>query len=247
MNTLEYCLAAAIVASPMALMAAPAAAQINESWVSISGNDGNTCTESSPCRLFQAAFAKTSAGGTIRCMDSGYFAGLAINKSITISCKTDESTAGPGFFQINTPGIKVTLRGLTLDAPDYYARPYGVRILHPSTVILEDVVLRGASDTNLGFGVMVENTTGTVELSMKDSVASDNRVGIRIAPTGNGIAKVAISNSYVTDNGAGIQAAAPPRPAGLTYRSPTPFSTAIQIRGWLSTPVLEASMQAHCG
>lgn len=206
MNTLGYCLAAAIAASPMALLATPAAAQIASSYVSRSGDDTSDCTDDNPCRTFAGAYAKTTAGGTIYCLSSGRFGALTITRSLVISCNTVEAIIGLGDFYINVPGIQVTLRSIRIETADNFPRSYGILIDQPSTLILENLVLRGATNTTNGFGVAVRNTTGTAEISIKDSIASDNRVGIRIQPTGNGSAKVAISGSHITDNGAGIQA-----------------------------------------
>lgn len=203
MNTLGYVVGAMMAALPF--LASPAAAQDSVTWLSTTGNDANSCSMAAPCRMFSGAFPKTDAGGTIRCLQPGYYGGLTITKSIKITCETTESVNGFHFFLVNTPGIQVTLRDISVGAIDSFPSNYGVKISQPATVILQNVVLQGATHSTNGYGVWVDNTTGTVELSINHSTASDNRVGIRIAPTGSGSAKVAISNSHITDNGAGIQ------------------------------------------
>lgn len=211
MGLSPYCLFVALAAAPLALSVAPATAQESTSWVSVIGNDGNPCTEASPCRTFSQAYSAAGTGGTIRCLNTGSFGGLTIFKSITIDCKE----AGPGaplsHFVISSAGIQVVLRGLTVDGgQDSSKGTFGLEVNAAATVVIEDCVFRDAKNTgiNFGLGIVVQNSSGLVELTIRDTVVTGSRLaGIRVKPTGTGSARVAIEGSSVTDNGAaGIEA-----------------------------------------
>src|SRR5882757_6079617 len=65
----------------------PACAQATRTWVAGVGNDGNTCTRTSPCLTFARALTQTAARGEINCIDSGSFGTVVIGKSVTINCE----------------------------------------------------------------------------------------------------------------------------------------------------------------
>jgi len=67
-----------------ALYTAPAHAQAMRTWVSGTGNDGNSCSRTAPCMTFAGAYAKTLAGGEIDALDPSGYGALTIAKSITI-------------------------------------------------------------------------------------------------------------------------------------------------------------------
>ena len=58
-----------------ALHAAPAHANLFQTWVSQNGNDGNDCSEASPCATIGQALSQTSDGGKVNCLNSGVRAG----------------------------------------------------------------------------------------------------------------------------------------------------------------------------
>ena len=98
---------------------APAYAQATRSWVSGVGNDGNSCTRTSPCLTFARALTQTVAGGEIDCLDSGGFGTVNIGKSVTINCEgaIGGVQAGGGATGINvnvTQSDVVYLRGLDI-------------------------------------------------------------------------------------------------------------------------------------
>ena len=207
MHSPKYCLAAAIIAaSPLALLATPAAAQNWVSYVSPSGDNNNDCGETAPCETFAIAYGRTAAGGTIHCLDAGDFGYVDIEKSITIDCKTDQ---GWGQASIDAAGIQVVLRGLGSDGgTDAVSSAYGVFITAAATVVIEDCAMRDSKAADpWGFGIWVLNETGTAEVSIRNcSISGNRKAGIQIAPTGSGSAKVMVSNSNSTNNNVGIRA-----------------------------------------
>src|SRR5882757_8351018 len=79
------------------------------SFVSGAGNDGNTCTRTSPCVTLQAALANTFTNGEIDCLDGPGDSGLGlttITKSITIDC-----TGFPTVLENGGNGITISLPG----------------------------------------------------------------------------------------------------------------------------------------
>ncbi len=59
-----------------------------QTWVSSAGDDNDDCSIATPCQSFAGAFAKTTAGGEINCLNPGDYGPIVITKSITIDCQT---------------------------------------------------------------------------------------------------------------------------------------------------------------
>jgi hypothetical protein len=59
-----------------------------QTWVSSTGDDNDDCSIATPCQSFAGAFAKTTAGGEINCLNPGDYGPIVITKSITIDCQT---------------------------------------------------------------------------------------------------------------------------------------------------------------
>ncbi len=90
----KVALSLAIVGLALPFLAgSPAQAQATRTWVSGTGDDlSPTCSRTAPCKTFQGAYNKTSAGGEINCLDSGGFGTLTITMAVTVSCEA--GTAG---------------------------------------------------------------------------------------------------------------------------------------------------------
>ena len=67
-----------------ALALAGAAHALPRTYVSMSGNDANTCAYASPCRTFKEALTKTDAGGEVIALETGSYGILNINKAVSI-------------------------------------------------------------------------------------------------------------------------------------------------------------------
>src|SRR5215468_114335 len=68
-----------------ALLPGAAQAQAARTYVSGTGQDGGSCSQTQPCRTFKAALALTAAGGEIDVLNSEDYGPATINKSITIT------------------------------------------------------------------------------------------------------------------------------------------------------------------
>ncbi len=172
MKTFAIRLSAAAVLFPVMLGVLPAQAQ---KWVASNGSNANPCTRTNPCITFVAAYNAAAAGDEIRCVDSGFFGGLVISKSITINCEDNIGTADLIFVSVAATDV-VVLKGLDI---------YGLRANHPGGT----------------FGLNLQ-TTGLVKLeNVNISGWQGGGGGIRFNPTGP--AKLVMSNSTVADNGTG--------------------------------------------
>lgn len=191
--------------------AAPAMAQTEDrTWVSRTGNDGNDCTETSPCRTFGGAYSKTRAGGTVGCLDAGDFGSLDIRKSITLSCKGQEGAIARGFVVVQGDDLQVVIRGIVFDGgSDALPTANAILITSSGSVAIEDCVVRdshGANQSPNGSGVLIRPHGGALEVSLKRStITGTKRPGVNIIPSG-GSAKVTIENSSISDNNVGIRA-----------------------------------------
>jgi hypothetical protein len=174
----------------------PAYALSARTWVSHTGNDGNPCSESSPCLTFSGALAQTSDGGMIQCLDSGdYAAPFVIAMSVTIDCRgTNASTldfsTGNG-IDINVSGGVVILRGLVTTGVGAGTN-IGINIIAAGAVYIENCAITGFRQ-----GISDVRTTGFTLLFIKNTVVQSN-VLARASP---GILLAAApKNSVVLEN-----------------------------------------------
>jgi hypothetical protein len=101
------------------LAAASAEAVSARAYVSVNGNDANTCNApSTPCRTFVGAIAQVTSGGEVVVLDSGTFGGGTISQSVTINAPEGVAAlvATPLMVSAGASGV-VTLRGITFVSP----------------------------------------------------------------------------------------------------------------------------------
>src|SRR4029453_2440829 len=100
---------------------ASSAAAAQRTFVSIGGNDASTtCSLVAPCRSFSKAITVTDDNGEVIVLDSGGYGHVTIDRSVSL-------IAPPGIYagisvfpgdngiDVNGAGIKVALRGLTIN------------------------------------------------------------------------------------------------------------------------------------
>jgi hypothetical protein len=165
----------------LAFGAHPVNAQLNNSWVSQSGNDLSPCDRTNPCLTFAAAIARTNPRGEINVYDSGDFGPVTITKSITID-------GGGTFASIGAVGVnaivvsagandRVVLRNLSLNG--YGTGLNGIRFLSGRFLTIDRVDI----SSFVGNGVdMAHSGAGT--LVVKDSSISSVARGIRMTAAG---------------------------------------------------------------
>jgi hypothetical protein len=190
--------------------ATPAAAQATRTWVSGVGDDVNPCSRTAPCKTFAGAISKTAAAGEINCLDPGGFGAVTITKSMTISCPYTEggALAGGNGVVVNdgataTPNTAVVvIRGLDIFGVNPPTN--GIRFIAGAVLHVEDTVIRRFNAAN-SFGISFQ-PAGNSRLFVNNTRITQNGTsasggGILIQPTGTGVARAAIANSQVQDNG----------------------------------------------
>jgi hypothetical protein len=160
------------------LLAAPAQAAISRTYVASFGSDANTafsCDFSHPCRTLQTAFSQVTDGGEILAVDGSGYGPIVINRSVSIIANPGVF-AGIGVFgggtgvAIATPGINVTLRGLTINGQ---GGTYGINMTAGARLSIENCVIANFSN-GTGYGLSV-TTPATVRIV--DSIIRDNYYG----------------------------------------------------------------------
>jgi hypothetical protein len=157
------------------MLAASAQAQVNRSFVSTGGSDGNTvtgCTFSAPCRNFGAAIGITNPGGEVVALDSGGYGNggntTTINKAVTIDAANVHAAvstgAGQDSFVVAASSTDVVVfRGLTMLGGNHSATN-GVTINSAGAVFLEGCQIQGYASN----GVNVSGT-GSVKVLIGNS------------------------------------------------------------------------------
>jgi hypothetical protein len=177
-----------------AVVATPAEAA-QRAFVSSSGSDANAssgCGIAMPCRTFGSAMSVVSDGGEIVALDAAGYGPVAVDKSVTI-------TSNPGFYAgiaastgtavtINTAGINVTLRGLTINNMGGIGS--GVAVFSGTGIKLS---IENCVISNFTFGVSV-TTDATVRIV--DSLIRDGGTGVHLEHG----ATAAISGSKIVGN-----------------------------------------------
>ena len=169
--------AVVLIALLGALLAAPAQA-VQRAYVSMNGNDANTatsCQTSAPCRWFATALTVVDPNGEVVAMDSGAYGGVVLTQSVSLSAAPG-AYAGISVFSsagvtINTAGINVVLRGLTING---MGGSTGVSITNAASVSIENCVIANFSSSG-GAGILVN---GTVPVRIVDSVLRNNYDGL---------------------------------------------------------------------
>jgi hypothetical protein len=103
----------------LGLLASSAQAVAPRAYVSVTGNDGNVCSNPlTPCRTFSGAIAQTTSGGEVIVLDSGTFGGGTISQAVTINAPAGVAALAATAIVVNAGGSDVvTLRGLTFVSP----------------------------------------------------------------------------------------------------------------------------------
>jgi hypothetical protein len=101
------------------LVATSAEAVSPRAYVSVNGNDANTCNvPATPCRTFTGAIAQVTSGGEVVVLDSGTFGGGTISQSVTINAPEGVAALAATPITVNAGASDVvTLRGISFVSP----------------------------------------------------------------------------------------------------------------------------------
>ena len=182
--------ALALIAALGLLPAAPVQA-VQRAYVSANGNDANTatgCPSTAPCRWFATAVSVVDPNGEVVAMDSGAYGGVVLTQSVSL-------IAAPGVYAgisvfsgagvtINTPGLNVVLRGMTING---MGGSTGVSIANAASVSIENCVVANFS----GSGGAAISVNGPVPVRIADTVLRNNFYGVALQ--GGAIADISTS------------------------------------------------------
>jgi hypothetical protein len=179
------------------MASAPAQAQATRTWVSGVGDDVNPCSRTAPCKTFAGAISKTAAGGEISCLDPGGFGAVTITKSLSIVCDYTEGgvlAGGNGIVVNALTTDKIYLSGLDIHGVN--PPTTGIRILAAANVTVKNVSIR-----NFVTGMVVDPASGTVEVTLLDSIIANNTgTGVSVRPTGSGTVRMNVERSRMLNN-----------------------------------------------
>lgn len=181
-------------------------AQATRTWVSGVGDDVNPCSRTAPCKTFAGAISKTATNGEINCLDPGGFGAVTITKSITIDCEDTQGSilsSGTNGIVINITSATdtkkaVKIRGISINGAGTGLN--GIRVLAVNTLIVEDGVIDGVTT----HGISVETTSGTPKIIVdRMSIRSNNGNGINAFIIGGSV-NLSVSNSVLSNNNTGF-------------------------------------------
>ena len=207
----------------------PSHAQASRTWVSGVGDDANPCSRTAPCKTFAGAISKTAPKGEINVLDPGGFGALTITKSISVI--SDSVEAGVLASFVNGIIIQaaatdtVELSGLNING--FGNGINGIKIISGGTVHIRKSLIH-EFPTAGNAGILVQPSTGNVNVFVSDTTMTQNAQGILAGPTGaatanvvldrvnitntngpavraNGGATIRVSNSTITGNNKGLQ------------------------------------------
>ena len=200
------------------LMPAPApAAPVGQTWIAsipAGGTDANPCTREAPCLTLETAYAQTSPGGKISCVDSFQItriATLTISHSLTIDCRYAPLvllSVTNDFLIVNAGAADtVILRGLELEGLQQSGSTpglSGVNFTGGGTLDVQDCTFRKFTTAGINFA-----PSGLATLAVTDSVFQANGsgstgAGILVRPAGGGGAQVVFNRVTAAKNVFGI-------------------------------------------
>ncbi len=243
--------------------------QASRTWVSGVGDDANPCSRTAPCKTWAGAISKTAAGGEIDALDPGGFGALTITKAITLDGGGGQvaSTLVAGtngiVVQAGASDI-VIIRNIRINGLNQSTSPgiNGISWLSGRSLHVENCTIFGFQNTGINItksdgghafisgsvfandgvaGIFTKNTVNTVDVTVTNTVSSDNQFGLAAqdfsnvsvfgseitGSTANGVqvspaagtATVEIYNSSISHNSVGLANAA----NGTTWLSGVAF------------------------
>ena len=161
------------------VLADPAAAAGQRSFVSTSGVDNAACSIATPCRSFGAAITATAPGGEVIALDSGGYGPVTISQSVSIISPAGvyagiSVTSGHGVTIATAVTDTVVLRGLTINNQGSTGR--GIYISGAGVVRIENVQVSGFT----GASALNAQPSGALQLHVRDSAFRQSNFGIAL-------------------------------------------------------------------
>ena len=184
------------------LIAAPAQAGPNRSWVSGNGTDSGACTRAAPCRTFAFALTQTNAGGEIDVLDPADYGTMGISKAISIvndgvgtASILNAASQGNGVTINAGASDSVHLRGLTIEGLG--SGNNGILFITGGNLEIENCVVRGFTFAGIN---IASSTSTSSSFSVSNTIASNNGRGIVFVPTGSAVVTGVLSKVTANNN-----------------------------------------------
>lgn len=200
-----------LMASSIAVLAACAvpAAAAGFAYVSVSGEDTNACTITSPCRGLFRAVQAIGSEGIITMLDDGDYVGTTLSGNLTIQGQGPGTViSNPGATAIKVNSGHIVLRNFSIDA--FVSSPGQIGIDFTGTSLnVENVTIRNQfAQSFTSWGIILLSTNAIVRLKnvhISYSGQGDAVGGGIWMRVGNGdIDKVTIDNCSFDYNSRGI-------------------------------------------
>lgn len=180
-------------------------AQNPRTYVARSGDDTNTCSDTSPCKTVTKALSVVDPGGQVVIIESGDYDKFTISKSVTIAAAPGVSAAivASGqtyavFFVGLTISDVVTLRNLEFKGVGDPTNLEGINNSTAGTLNVDGCIFSGFDNA-----LTMDNIAG--RLDVHDSVFRNNLFGIGlIGPTGEGLFRATIDHCKLEQNDTGV-------------------------------------------
>ena len=194
----------AIITIPLLAVAPHSAdAAIFRTYVSAFGSDSNPCTAASPCASFQAALARTTAGGEIFVLNSADYGPVTINKSVTITSEGAVAgvlaTTGAAITISAGASDVVNLRGLGLDGAN--SGSIGIQFVSGKSLTVQKSFVRNFANSGITF-----SPSASATLFVSDTVVSNNGSNGILVSGGSSAVNGALSRVSASGNGVGVLA-----------------------------------------
>ena len=199
--------------------APPALGLANRVFVSASsGNDANTCDDvNAPCKTFAGAMTKLNPGGEAIVLDSGGYGPVTVTQAVTIEAPVGVTAfihpPSGDAITINAGTGKVTLRGLVLNVGNI-----GIKVNSVGTLNVENCFItgfasqgihmltagrlnvKGTDITACNIGILIGNTSGSVQASIDHCHLEGNDFGYTAQTTSPGSSTTTASYSTANNN-----------------------------------------------
>lgn len=184
------------------VVAQPADAAQQRSFVASTGFDTNACTLPAPCRTFGVAIAQTATGGEVIVLDGAGYGSVTISGPISIIAPAGvyagiAVSASNGITVNAGSSDVVVLRGLSIN--NVGAGVNGIDVAGGLRVMIDRCAISGFSG---GAGIAL-TTSGQTDLDVTETLVRDSSMGVQLATSGI-LSQVTLSNVRIESNPTGV-------------------------------------------
>lgn len=183
------------------LLASASMAQLQRTFVSGLGSDGNPCSRTAPCRTFAQAILGTNAGGEVVALDSAGYGPFSITKPIIVEAPEGvyagiTVTSGNGITITAGGSDVVVVRGLTVNLVGGTGT-IGIKFNQGGALHVEHCAISGLADAGIDF-------MGPGSLSVKDTLIRNTGAAIGVVGSLSGSTSATIDSVRLEGNAHGL-------------------------------------------